>query len=384
MKENFPCDIRQLPTPSLLLEREVMRANIQRMAERMGALNCNLRPHVKTHKSLQVLADVEKGGNTAGITVSTLQEAEYFFEGGYSNILYGVGLTPNKVEAVANLISRGCSLTVVTDNIAAINLLGERARVLGIELPVLIELDVDGHRSGVPPMGEELIDVARAIQETSGLTLQGVMTHAGGSYDCDSIDDIRHCAQQERDLAVSAAQAIRAEGLSCQVVSIGSTPTALMSNNLDGVTEIRPGVYTFLDLFQVGLGVAQLSDIAISVLTTVIGHQEEKGWVIVDAGWMAMSRDRGTEKQRLDQGYGVVCDLEGEPLMDVIMGKANQEHGIIMVRNGAAPLKPCDFPVGTMLRILPNHACATSGQYEHYCVLEGSSCTNFWRRTRGW
>ena len=379
-----PKSLQDLATPALLLDRDIMQANLKRMADRIGALRCSMRPHVKTHKSLDVLRDVQAAGETVGITVSTLHEADYFLSGGHKDILYAVGMTPNKVAVAKGLIHRGCALTLITDNAPMAALLNERARAEEIELPVLIELDVDGHRSGVDPHGDELIHLAHTIHDAEGLVLKGVMTHAGGSYDCSSLDAVQAHARQERDFTVAAANRLRAEGLPCPVVSVGSTPTAMTTENLDGVTEIRPGVYTFLDLFQAGLGVAEIKDIAVSVLTTVIGHQADKGWVIVDAGWMAMSRDRGTAQQNIDQGYGLVCDVAGKPLGDVVMGSANQEHGILMARDSGRRIARADFPVGTLLRILPNHACATASQYGAYIVLEEEKLSFVWGRINGW
>ena len=104
------------------------------------------------------------------------------------------------------------------------------------------------------------------------------------------------------------------------------------------------------------------------MLATVIGHQREKGWILVDAGWMAMSRDRGTARRRVDQGYGLVCDLAGRPIEDLVVVGANQEHGIVAPRRGIRARVP-DLPVGTLLRILPNHACATGAQHDDYHVL---------------
>ena len=157
---------------------------------------------------------------------------------------------------------------------------------------------------------------------------------------------------------------LRAAGLPCPIVSVGSTPTALSAEDLSGVTEVRAGVYVFFDLFMAGVGVCTLDDIALSVLTTVIGHQPDKGWAIVDAGWMAMSRDRGTQSQRIDQGYGVVCSADGVPIDDYVMTGANQEHGIVARRGGGADAAiDKRFPIGTLLRVLPNHACATGAQF---------------------
>jgi D-serine deaminase-like pyridoxal phosphate-dependent protein len=173
-------------------------------------------------------------------------------------------------------------------------------------------------------------------------------------------------------------------GFACPVVSVGSTPTALFAEHLKGVTELRAGVYVFFDLVMAGLGVCRVEDIALSVLATVIGHQREKGWTLLDAGWMAMSRDRGTASQPVDQGYGLVCDVDGRPLEDHVLVGANQEHGIMAGRPGAGGA-PLFLPVGTQVRILPNHACSTGAQYGEYQVLgEDRQVTASWPRFSGW
>src|SRR5205085_6023080 len=144
-----------------------------------------------------------------------------------------------------------------------------------------------------------------------------------------SEDRLREMAEQERSRTLRAAERLRASGLPCPAVSVGSTPTALSAASLAGVTEVRAGVYVFFDLVMLNVGVCAVDDLALSVLTTVIGHQPEKGWAIVDAGWMAMSRDRGTAAQAVDYGYGQVCTIDGEPLQGYVMTAENPEHGIV-------------------------------------------------------
>jgi D-serine deaminase-like pyridoxal phosphate-dependent protein len=191
-------------------------------------------------------------------------------------------------------------------------------------------------------------------------------------------------AEQERVAVVRCKAELQSAGLSCTVVSVGSTPTATFAEQLDGVTEVRVGVYMFFDLFMAGLGVCGTRDIALSVLTSVIGHQPEKGWILTDAGWMAMSRDRGTAGQAVDQGYGVVCDFEGRPIDGLMVSGANQEHGIITRRDGRA-IEMSRFPLGTLLRILPNHACATAAQHAVYHVVSSSADIQaVWPRFSGW
>ena len=167
-------------------------------------------------------------------------------------------------------------------------------------------------------------------------------------------------------------------------ISVGSTPTALSAQHLDGVTEVRAGVYVFFDLVMHNVGVCRIDDIALSVLTTVIGHQEEKGWAIVDAGWMAMSRDRGTQKQARDFGYGQVCTQDGGVVPGYIVDGANQEHGIVCRAQGVDERIAARFPVGTRLRILPNHACATGAQYGEYHAVLPDGAIETWPRFGGW
>lgn len=368
-----------LETPAALIDEAQMRRNIARMQSHLDGLGVAFRPHVKTSKCIAV-AQAQRAAGARGITVSTLKEAEQFFDAGFDDILYAVGLAPNKIASALALRRRGCRLQLIVDSLAAAQALAAATR----DAEVLIELDVDGHRSGVGPESELLIELGRAIH-AAGLTLRGVMTHAGSSYDAHGEAELLRIAEQERALSVRAAERLRAAGLPCPVVSVGSTPTALSARDLTGVTEVRAGVYVFFDLVMAGVGVCRVDEIALSVLTTVIGHQRERGWVVVDAGWMAMSRDRGTQSQALDQGYGLVCDEAGTPIDGYWMSAANQEHGIVSCRDGRAAEDVAErFPVGSRLRVLPNHACATGAQHARYAVLRGGQAIESWPRFGGW
>ena len=271
-------------------------------------------------------------------------------------------------------------MTIILDSLEAARAVADKSSATGNAVPALIEIDSDGHRAGVKPGAVLLLEIGRVL----GSNLRGVMTHAGGSYDSKSVDEIRSYAWRERAEAVRCAEQLRGAGLPCSVVSVGSTPTATYTGNLAGVTEVRVGVYMFFDLFMSGLGVCQRDDIALSVLCSVIGHQPGKGWIITDAGWMALSRDRGTAGQTIDQGYGAVCDVAGKPIDDLIVSSANQEHGIVSSRASGA-LDPAQFPVGTLLRVLPNHACATAAQHDAYHVVNGAGQVEArWPRFSGW
>lgn len=373
--------IDDLATPAALIEDSRLTRNIARMQSRMDALGVRFRPHVKTSKCVEV-ARRQLAAGARGITVSTLKEAEQFFQAGFDDILYAVSLAPQKVAAALDLRRRGCQLQVVVDSMAAARALTQQAA--GEAVPVLIEVDVDGHRGGVAPGSPLLLEIGRHLHD-QGLQLLGVMAHAGSSYEEQTPAKLQAIAEQERAQAVLAAQRLQDAGLPCPVVSIGSTPTALSAERLPGVTEVRAGVYVFFDLVMAGVGVCSDEDIALSVLTTVIGHQVERGWVLVDAGWMAMSRDRGTQSQPVDQGYGLLCGLDGRVLDGWLMRGANQEHGIVSRRDGQAPddLEQ-RFPLGSKWRVLPNHACATGAQHELYALVEDAEVRSRWPRFGGW
>jgi D-serine deaminase-like pyridoxal phosphate-dependent protein len=373
--------INHLPTPAAVINAPQMQRNIDRMQQRMNTLGVAFRPHVKTTKCWPIVqAQIAAGAR--GITVSTLKEAEQFFSAGIADILYAVSMAPTKLAQAAALMRRGCALTIIVDSPAAARAVVAHGKDHSLAFSVLIEIDTDGHRSGIQPEQDTLLDVGRILHQ--GGALAGVMTHAGASYNLNTPEALRAMAEQERSRCVRAAERLRAAGLPCPVVSVGSTPTALSAQQLSGVTEVRAGVYVFFDLVMANVGVCGLQDVALSVLTTVIGHQADKGWAIVDAGWMAMSRDRGTQSQSTDYGYGQVCDLHGQPVAGYTLTGANQEHGIVSHHGSVDTNIEHTFPIGMRLRILPNHACATGAQFPEYHALAANGRLQTWPRFYGW
>ena len=375
--------IGTLETPCLIIDAARMDRNIARLRDRLAPMGVPLRPHLKTAKSREVAVRAMSSPQGPA-TVSTLKEAEFFAAAGVRDIIYAVGITPCKLAKVIELRQNGVDLAVILDTVEQAEAVALASRTSGEVIPALIEIDCDGHRSGVSPQDKDrLLSIGRAI--TQGGELRGVMTHAGGSYAARGATALQQAAENERRSVVDAANILRQAGLPCPVVSVGSTPTAHYATDLSGVTEVRAGVFVFFDLVMAGIGICEIDDIAMSVLATVIGHQREKGWILVDAGWMAMSQDRGTSKQGINQGYGLVCDSAGTPFQDLILSDANQEHGILTVRPGSNAVPP-DLAIGDRVRILPNHACATGAQHRSYHVVHGTSdiVTDEWERFSGW
>jgi D-serine deaminase-like pyridoxal phosphate-dependent protein len=375
--------LAQLETPCAVVDEMRMQRNINRLHAHLDALDVTLRAHLKTAKSVEVSRRV-MATPRGPAAVSTVKEAEQFLAAGVTDLTYAVGIEPVKLKRIMRLRKEGADIAVLLDSVAQARFVAEAARVLGDAIPAFIELDCDGHRSGVAPGdAKRLLAIGQALAE--GGELRGVLTHAGESYFARGASELVACAENERHGAVTAATTLRQAELDCPVVSVGSTPTAHFAKDLTGITELRAGVFVFFDLVMAGISVCRIDDIALSVLATVIGHQEEKDWIIVDAGWMAMSRDRGTANQDIDQGYGVVCDLAGRPYPDLIVSGTNQEHGIIAIRDGSSASLP-DLPIGARVRILPNHACATGAQHDRYHVVYGASekLMAEWGRFGGW
>ena len=368
-----------LPTPCLLVERDRLQANIDRMNARADELNVTLRPHVKTHKSVEIAALI----GADAITVSTLREAEYFAAAGYTDILYAVSIVPGKMDQVLALNLRGANVQVLLDMPRTAMEVAEAAAAKDEVVEAWIEIDVDGHRAGLEPDDPQVMEIGRFLQQSPHTRLAGVLTHAGGAYDCSSLPELEQHAEQERMLCVHAAHKLRKQDIRSSRVSVGSTPTALTARALEGVTELRAGVYVFFDLFQAGLGVCNIDDIALSVLTTVISHKPSHRRLIVDAGGLALSKDRGTASQAKDCGYGLVAHPDtGQVIPGLQVSAANQEHGVIELPEG---FTLDQFPVGSRLRILPNHACMTAAAHDHYHVVNPSGqILARWERCNHW
>ncbi len=376
--------LTDLQTPALVLDRGKLERNCARMRDRARQLGVRLRPHLKTSKSMDV-ARVALDGNVDRITVSTLTEAEYFASHGVRDILYAVVVAPNKFGRIADLLRSGVRLTSITDSLVVVEQATAFAASHDVVMPVMVEVDCGEHRTGIDPEAhpDDLLAIARRLHESDSTEFAGVVTHAGQSYACQSVAEIRDVAEHERRAAVDAAARIRAAGIDCPEVSVGSTPTATHARSLQGVTEMRPGVYVFGDLYQAAIESCDLDDIALSVLATVTAHRPDKNTLLIDAGGLALSKDRSTGRTDADAGYGRVVTFDtGETIGDLTVGTVHQEHGEVRSRH---PLPYGRLPLGGIVRVLPNHACMTAAMYDRYAVVDGGTdVVDQWARVNGW
>ena len=373
--------INRLDTPSLILDKKKLEKNIAFAQARARELGVVWRPHLKTHKCVEI-ARMQLSGAPGPATVSTVCEAEYFAAAGITDLIYAVGIAPHKLARIDALNRAGADIKIILDNVPAAKAVSDFCRQHQSNIGVLIEIDCDGHRSGLKPHDPVMIEVARSL--TDGARFLGVLTHAGESYNARTTEEIEAAAENEALALTAARDLLAAAGFESRIVSVGSTPTFVRAQKRQGaVTEYRSGVGAFYDLVMAGIGVCKVEDIALSVLVSVIGWQEEKSWIITDGGFLAMSRDRGTASQSVDCGYGLVCDVYGNLIPDLWVKQCNQEHGVICRRDG----KPFDvkaYGLDTKLRILPNHACPTAAAFEGYNVVEGDNVTALWPRCNRW
>lgn len=372
-------NLQTLKTPSLVLDHERLKRNAERMSQRVRHLGASLRPHVKTHKCIEV-ARLQTIGHNAQLTVSTLAEARAFIAQGFGDITYAVPVEPGKFVEAVELLKSCERFSLLTDDLETAALLNESARRAGVTVDLFLKVDCGYHRCGVEPQSAAAFEIPRFIVEASNLRFAGILTHAGHSYHARSKDELLSIARHERDLMTEYAETLRTAGLPVPVVSIGSTPTVTHVDHLEGIDEARPGNYIFFDAFQATLGSCTFADCALTVLAAIIHLDRTRRKIVIDAGSIALSKDRGAIEFDPTCGYGRVLDLEGNDL-GLRVEALSQEHGEILAEDSGMIDK---LKIGTRLRVLANHSCLTAAQHSHYNVLQGESIVDRWEIQRGW
>ena len=372
----------QIETPQLILDKTRLKANAAQFLDLAQKNSFFLRPHMKTAKSKNV-ADIATDNRGSGITVSTLKEAEYFAADEYTDILCAAGITPNKFQYVKQIYeTTGEQILLITDNLFVALAAVEFSDVEKCPMQFLIELDCGEHRGGIPVDSDTLIEIATLFHEAKNISFKGVLTHAGHSYATDNIEEIQEIAEAERKTAVFAAERISSIGIKSEIISVGSTPTALFAQSYEGITEVRAGVYMFFDLAQHSRKICTYDQIALSVLATVIGHNNANQSLIIDAGALALSKDSSANRFSSGTDYGLVCDATTLAGLDGLhVNNLHQEHGNIKLDD---PIWFERLPIGSLVRILPNHACPTAAAYEKYLVIDEGKVITTWPRINGW
>jgi D-serine deaminase-like pyridoxal phosphate-dependent protein len=370
--------LESLKTPGLVLDITKVKRNAAEMSRRVKQFGADLRPHIKTHKCIEV-ARLQTAEHSGAVTVSTLAEARAFAANGFSKLTYAVPIEPGKFNEAIE-ISRDCELSLITDDSDVPGQLNDAAKRADVHLNLFLKVDCGYHRCGVEPTHPEAIEIPRRISNASNLRFAGILTHAGHSYNCQTKPELLALARHERDLMAQFGEALRKEIGQVPIVSIGSTPTITSVDHLDGIDEVRPGNYIFFDAFQATLGSCSFDDCALTVLASVVHRDRDRRKVIIDAGAIALSKDRGPVHLNSDCGYGKVLDLTGNDL-NLTVSEMSQEHGVIIAKDQNTLDR---LRVGSRVRVLANHSCLTAAQHSHYNVLEEESIVDRWEIHTGW
>ncbi|HET7435999.1 MAG TPA: alanine racemase [Thermoanaerobaculia bacterium] len=364
----------EITTPAFLVDRPRLARNCSTMRRKALDSGVAFRPHVKTHK-VPAIGRMQHGAAAGPITVSTLAEAEGFAADGFRDITYAFPIAPEKLARAAQLASRVDRLSILIDSETALRAIIDFHRAYGVVFDVFLKVDCGYHRAGVDPESPDSARLALAMARSEALRFQGLLTHAGHSYHARDVEEVRRVAAEESASLTRFRALLAGEGLGDVVRSIGSTPTLSVVDRFSQCEEVRPGNYVFYDAFQATLGSCTLSDCAVSVLTTVVGSYPERGSLIIDAAALALSKDSGPDHIDPRFGYGLVCDLDLHPL-PMRIAALSQEHGRIETQTSV--------PVGTRLRIVPNHSCLTAAMFETYHVIEDGAVVDEWQPIRGW
>ena len=330
-----------------------------------SARHLQLRPHAKTHKSLE-MAKRQIAGGAAGICCAKLGEAEIFAAAGIENIRLPYPLNPVNAERVVDLLDR-TRLSFIVDHWDVARGWSDRMAREGCAVDVLVKVDSGFHRCGIDPSQEDAAEFVARVAGLPGLRFRGLLSHAGHGYGAASEAAMRAIAEAEAQLLTSLADRVRSLGVEVEEISVGATPTARFSVHQPGLTEMRPGNYIYFDRTQVGLGAAAWDDCALTVLARVV-TKPSGDRIILDSGSKTLTNDlaRGFTPA---PGYGsVLQSIDGtqRPDDELVIERLSEEHANVRVTGGTHRLEP-----GDLVRIVPNHSCVVSNLVDSAWLVDG-------------
>ena len=350
------------------------------MAAKAKKNGVNLRPHIKTHKCIEI-GEMQLKHGARGINVSTLDEAAIFADSGFNDITYAVPMSSNKIEAALDIASK-VNLRLLLENSEILSDLEFELEKREMTIEVLLKVHCGYHRTGVDPRDPASIKLASKITSSKNLDFKGILTHAGHSYNAASIEQIKEIATQEQKVMIDFSEKLAKESseLKPDVISIGSTPTIELTESfMEGITEIRPGSYVFHDYTQMVLGCCQISDCALTAYSRIIGKYDD--YLVTDAGATALSKDLGPTHLEATTSFGKIYSNYSNQEIDTNLHlySLSQEHGKVKFLNPADAQK---LRVNDSLRILPNHSCLTANLHDCYYIIKENQVTDKWRVCR--
>lgn len=366
--------IGDLDTPAFLVEFDKVRANCTKILAQCTELGVTLRTQTKTHKTIEG-AVLQTGGTRKGLVTSTLQEAEFYADNGFDDILFGSPFIPHHMPRAAQLTRRLEKFHMMVDSRVAVDYLVANTPPPGKTWSAFLAVNCGNNREGVWWESSEGEELACLMDKSPSVTFAGVYVHCGNSYAASQPRHVEQVREETIERLLHLVGRIKTRGVACPAVGIGSTPTCSHpSPSMRQLTELHPGNYIFYDVQQMTLGSCKEDEIACCVATRVIGHYPDRNQLLIDCGFTGLTQ-QGTG--RLPSGC---CLFRGQP--NLKLNKTTQEIGYVDAVKGRLNLE--DFPIGSMLFILPWHSCATAAMYPVYHVVEDDVVVAEWRPTRGW
>jgi len=362
---NVSVILTQLRTPCVLIDRTRMERNLERMQSAASRRGLRLRPHAKTHKSVE-LARRQVTGGAVGICCAKLGEAEVFADAGFDDVRLPYPLNPVNAERVIDLLDR-TRLSFIVDHMDVARDWSDVMRREGGEVDILVKVDVGFHRCGIDPARKDAADFVAAVAALPGLRFRGLLSHAGHAYGATTEAQLRSIAEDEVRTLTSLAENVRARGVEVDEISVGATPPIRFSVEQSGITEIRPGNYIYFDRTQVALGAASWDDCALTVLARVVSKPADDR-IVLDSGSKTLTNDlaRGCAPS---PGYGAALrEISGVQAADesLLIERLSEEHAAVRAVDGSTPLKP-----GDLVRIVPNHSCVVSNLVDSAWLMDG-------------
>jgi D-serine deaminase-like pyridoxal phosphate-dependent protein len=340
--------------------------NLERLQSAADARRLRLRPHSKTHKSID-LARRQIAGGAVGICCAKLGEAEVFADAGIADIRLPYPLNPVYADRVLDLLDR-TRLSFIVDHIGVARGWSAAMQQAGREVDVLVKVDVGFHRCGIDPAAEGAVEFVCEVASMKGLRFRGLLSHAGHGYGAASEAEMQAIARDEASTLRGLAARVEEHGIAVEEISVGATPPLRYSLAETGLTEVRPGNYIYFDRTQVSLGAAAWDDCALTVLARVVSKPASDR-IVLDSGSKTLTNDlaRGFAPA---PGYGAVLEsLTGPqaPHDGLVVERLSEEHATVRVTGGSSPLTP-----GDLVRIVPNHSCVVSNLVDAAWLVEGA------------
>ncbi|HLR14489.1 MAG TPA: alanine racemase [Bacillota bacterium] len=356
-------NIYKLDTPSLLLNLHTLEKNVDHIVRFAASHGVNYRPHIKTHKSIDI-AKMQMDKGAVGVTVATVGEAEVMTRGGIPNILIAYSIaTETKLSRVEALMTQA-TIILTVDSIEQASLIDRYFKDKHVQVNVWMKVNSGLNRCGVE--AEEAVELATHIQTLASLSLQGIFTHAGHSYAATSQEEIEEIAKKEAEAVLTSSELCEKAGISITHKSVGSTPTYQISGAIEGITEVRPGNAIFFDMVQVGLGVAHVEDCALTVLSTVGSVKKDR--IVIDAGSKTLHLDKGAHGNESVMGHGYIKEYP-----HLTLERLSEEHGVIPLKDEIPELRVTD-----KMTIIPNHACTVVNAFDTYTVHRNGEVIGVW------